>query len=302
MANVDGKSPDSEKLKASAKVPPPAEPVEEPASKPATKSSAGEDEGIFSGGSLANLTNMDETIAASLREPVATESAQAEQKEGEHAAEQTAEEGETEEGPTEAEAPEKKEQEEEEGQEKEPSQSPMYLEWGIVIFVPLILLVLAVLHLFSFPTAVYLIALAGIPYGLWKGRQMLDVYTLFLACALAAILTAAYVMWLEIARYHYDLRAGEAKQRVSMSQPSAPDAQADSYCSQVGSRKWGLAPSPPSRCLCRYGLRRRCLSPIATDHRCTRCGRKGDRHRGGNVSANATVVCATEPVPVVPRT
>jgi hypothetical protein len=114
----------------------------------------------------------------------------------------------------------------EEGEEeravKEPFKLPPYMEYAAAAGVAVILVVLAVLGLFSVPTAIYLIALAAIPYGLWKGRQMLDVYVLLLACALAAVLTAVYFMCLEIGRYRYDIKAREAKQRVVMSEPPLP--------------------------------------------------------------------------------
>lgn len=194
MASVEGESPNSE----------------EP--------SAGKEEVLLSGSRPLDLDAMEETIAASLGEPVAAEGVEEEVKaeeEGETTTEQT--EGE---GPAEEEGGEEEEGEEQAPQE--PSQMPAFMEWAAAIGVPLILLVLALLHLFSFTTAIYLIAVGFIPFGLWKYRDAVDVYSLLLACALAAVTTAVYFMCLEMGRYRFDLRAREAKQRVSMSQPPLP--------------------------------------------------------------------------------
>lgn len=105
----------------------------------------------------------------------------------------------------------------EEKAEAKPIPWPLYAEWGALVGIPVILLGLASLHLLYFATVVYVVSVALIPYGIWKSRQTSNVYTVILGCALAAVLTALYCLWLEIGRYQFDIRAREAKQRVSIS-------------------------------------------------------------------------------------
>ena len=102
--------------------------------------------------------------------------------------------------------------------EKQPSKLPFYLELAGAIGIPLLLLALALLNVLSFSTAVYLIAIGFIPYGIWKGRETSNVYTVILACALAALLTAVYCLWLEWGRYQFDVKARGAKQQASVRQ------------------------------------------------------------------------------------
>ena len=44
-------------------------------------------------------------------------------------------------------------------------------------------------------------------------------YVVFLACVLAAVLTAVYCLWSELVRYKLDVKAQEAKQQGAMAQP-----------------------------------------------------------------------------------
>lgn len=60
--------------------------------------------------------------------------------------------------------------------------------------------------------------------------------------------------------------------------------------------KRGLAPSPQPQCASQFAFRRRCLSPLVRSH-ADDAAEKGDRHRGGSVSACFGTLCATEPVP-----
>ena len=100
---------------------------------------------------------------------------------------------------------------------RESSKTPIYLVWGVVIGIPVLVLLLALTHILYFPTAIYIISVALIPYGIWKGRETTTIYTVVLGCALAAVLTAIYFLWLEEDRYRFDVKAREAKQRVSAS-------------------------------------------------------------------------------------
>jgi hypothetical protein len=101
--------------------------------------------------------------------------------------------------------------------EKKAFKLPWYLDLAVAGAVALVLLGLAALHLFGFSTALYLIAIGLIPYGVWKGGAANSIYTMILACALAAVVTAAYLLWLELERYHLDIKAREGRQRVAMS-------------------------------------------------------------------------------------
>jgi hypothetical protein len=105
---------------------------------------------------------------------------------------------------------------------KEPSKQAVYIEWGVAIGVPVLLLAVAWLGLFYISTAIYLIAVGFVPYGIWKGRETSNVYTIVLGCALIAMMTLAYFMWVELGRYNFDVKAREGKNRISMSQ-TIPD-------------------------------------------------------------------------------
>lgn len=95
--------------------------------------------------------------------------------------------------------------------EPSPSKLPFILEIVGVAAIPLLLVVAAVLHFIYLPTAVWLIGLGFIPYGLWKAKET-NAYMIFLGCALAAMLTAIYVFWIELATYNYEVKA---KHRVA---------------------------------------------------------------------------------------
>ena len=106
--------------------------------------------------------------------------------------------------------------EEEPEEEKPPSKLPVYLEYAGLACIPLILLTLGYFEIMFFSTALYLIALGLIPYGIWKGRKTNNVYSIILGCALAAMFTAIFCLWIEFdRRYQGDLKAQEVKQRVS---------------------------------------------------------------------------------------
>jgi len=114
---------------------------------------------------------------------------------------------------------EETEEGEEEEAEKKPGKLPLYWELAGVIGVPVVLLALFWFKIIFFSTTIFLIGVGFIPYGLWRGRRSNTVFTVFLGCTLAALLTAAYCLWMELGRYQFDLKAQEAKQRVGMSPP-----------------------------------------------------------------------------------
>ena len=103
--------------------------------------------------------------------------------------------------------------------EKEPGKMPFYLACAGAAALPVILLVLASAQMIFPSTAIYLVCIGLIPFGLWMSRESNTIYTVFLGCALIAILTAVYCLWSELGRYEFDIHAKEAKQRVSMTLP-----------------------------------------------------------------------------------
>jgi len=62
--------------------------------------------------------------------------------------------------------------------------------------------------------AIFLLALVSIPFVLWKSRKTCTPYRVMLALSLAAILTAAFCLFLELKTYDYDIKAEGAKQRA----------------------------------------------------------------------------------------
>ena len=114
---------------------------------------------------------------------------------------------------------EEAEESEKEEAKKEAGKLPLVVELAGVIGVPVVLLALFWFKIIFFSTAIFLIGVGFIPYGLWKGRRSNTVFTVFLGCTLAALLTATYCLWMELGRYQFDLKAQEAKQRVGMLRP-----------------------------------------------------------------------------------
>jgi hypothetical protein len=97
---------------------------------------------------------------------------------------------------------------------------PFPSEWGIGVAIPVVLLVLVVLQVLYLSTAIFLICVALVGFGIWRDRETNTVYTVLLGCALVAILTALYCLWAEMGRYQFDVRA---KQRTSLSAPAHAD-------------------------------------------------------------------------------
>ena len=101
-----------------------------------------------------------------------------------------------------------------------PDKRPVYLAAGISIGVVVIVVLLVHFNIVFLSTAVYLIGLACIPLTLWLGRKACTLYTVFLGCILAALLTSLYCLWSVLGRYNYDVKAQEAKEKIAMIQPA----------------------------------------------------------------------------------
>ncbi len=95
-----------------------------------------------------------------------------------------------------------------------------YLEWSVPGGAALVLLLVSLVHLIFFSTALYLIGLLAIGHGLWLGRKTSTVYTVFLGGALAAVVTVAYVLWLELGQYQFDIKARTTATQVSLLVPA----------------------------------------------------------------------------------
>ena len=96
--------------------------------------------------------------------------------------------------------------------EKTPNKSQFYMICAGAAALPVLLLVLAVCNVINLSTAVYLVGLGLVPIAVALNRETTSIWNVFLACALAALLTAVYCLWIEIGRYHFDFGAKEAKQ------------------------------------------------------------------------------------------
>jgi hypothetical protein len=224
VANVEDDRPDPEKSK----------PHDEPApQEPAAEEPVSEFGDLLSGDVLAGLEamNVDEVAAATpAEEPVVGEGAETKSEvAGEGLLEGISEGFAAQAAAEAAKEPPAEEAKEEEGKEKKPRQREKYLELAAMIGVPLVVLGIAGLCAMffttafgAFSTAVYLIALASIPFGIWKGRETSTVYTMILGGALAFILTGAFYLWLEIGRYNGDIRARSAKQHGAVAQVFEP--------------------------------------------------------------------------------
>ena len=114
---------------------------------------------------------------------------------------------------------EKARRNEKESAEKTPSKLPVYLPAAASVILPVVVVALAVVHILSLSTAVYFIALGYVFLAVWLGRKTNTVYVVILGCVLAAVLTAVYCFWTELERYNFDIKAQEAKQRVTMTAP-----------------------------------------------------------------------------------
>jgi hypothetical protein len=96
---------------------------------------------------------------------------------------------------------------------------PPLLEIGIAIGVPVACLALAFLGYLNFSTALLIIGLALVALMIWMGRKTNTLYTVVLGCILLALLGSVYCLWTVLAKYHFDVKAQDAKQRVAIAQP-----------------------------------------------------------------------------------
>ena len=102
--------------------------------------------------------------------------------------------------------------------EKKADMTPLFLTVG-VLGLAVVLLVIAWAGLWDYSTAVYVIGLIFIPLLLWMGRKTNTIYVVLLGCVIAGLMTSIYFLWIVLAKYHFDIKASEAKQRVGMVQP-----------------------------------------------------------------------------------
>jgi hypothetical protein len=93
------------------------------------------------------------------------------------------------------------------------------IEWGGLALVLVVLLAIAFFGLILYATAVYLFILTSVGYTLWKGRATNPIYVNLLGFALAAVITAIYCMWLELAAYDFSIRARESRPRLGVNAP-----------------------------------------------------------------------------------
>jgi len=101
-----------------------------------------------------------------------------------------------------------------------PEKTPPYLAIAGTIAIPIALLAIAFFGYLNFSTAIYIIGLAIVSLMFWMGRKTSTVYTVLLGCVLIALMTAVYCLWVVLMRYHGDVKAQEAKQRVTVTQPA----------------------------------------------------------------------------------
>lgn len=96
---------------------------------------------------------------------------------------------------------------------------PPYADIAAASGIGAVLVGLGVVGLIYISTAVFLIAVAAVFYTIWRNRATCSIYNVLLACALVAVLLSLYFLWIEIGRYHFDLRARDAKQGIGLFQP-----------------------------------------------------------------------------------
>jgi cation transport ATPase len=93
-----------------------------------------------------------------------------------------------------------------------------YLTLSGLIGIPLIFIALAHFEVLGYPIAVALCGAVLMPW-LWLSRKTNTVFTAFLGLTVVALLAAICFLWTELARYNYDIRANQAKQRTAASAP-----------------------------------------------------------------------------------
>jgi len=98
---------------------------------------------------------------------------------------------------------------------KSPGASLPYVEWCIAAAVAVVILGLGWRGIMYLSTALFIVSIGLVCYALWRCRQSSGIETVLLGCALVAVLTALYCLWLEMGRYGFDIKARDSKQRVS---------------------------------------------------------------------------------------
>jgi hypothetical protein len=96
-----------------------------------------------------------------------------------------------------------------------PKQSLPVVELGVAIAVPVVCIALAVLDFVNFSTALLAIGIALVALMAWMGRRTNTLYTVALGCILISLITSVYCLWTVLAKYHYDVKATEARQGVT---------------------------------------------------------------------------------------
>jgi hypothetical protein len=104
-------------------------------------------------------------------------------------------------------------------EDMEPKRKLPILEIGVAIGVPAVCLAIAFLGYINFSTALYITGVAVVALMMWMGRKTNTVYTVLLGIVLIALLTCIYYHWTVLAKLGFDVKALEAKQRVTMAQP-----------------------------------------------------------------------------------
>ena len=103
---------------------------------------------------------------------------------------------------------------------EKPAGLPSYMGLAGAVAGAVIVLALVFLQFIYFGMAIYAISVGLVLYGIWKERETNTVYTALLGCALIAVLTAVYCLWIELGRYQFDI---SAKRQASVSSSSRFD-------------------------------------------------------------------------------
>jgi hypothetical protein len=164
------------------------------------------------------VDKVEDEVVDSDKAPVDEATAPAE----EPAAPEEAEHTETSEEAKETEAPEKVKETKKPvdlfADEKKADLTPLFIVAGM-LGLAVILLVIAWADYWNYSTAVYIAGLTFIPLLLWLSRKTNTVYVVFLGCVIAVLMTCIYCLWTVVAKYNFDVKASEAKERVGMAQP-----------------------------------------------------------------------------------
>jgi hypothetical protein len=102
--------------------------------------------------------------------------------------------------------------------EKKTDMTPFLVIAG-VFGLAVVFLILAWANFWNYSTALYFAGLTFLPLLLWLGRKTNTVYVVLLACVIAVLMTSIFCLWTVLAKYHFDIKAAEAKERVGMVQP-----------------------------------------------------------------------------------